>query len=186
MQIKDIIPWARKEEKTPEMRRGSDGLNPIIALQEDLNRAFENFWRNFEAAGMPGPRFASSEFRFPGLRGFGFPLESTAPRADVVETDEGVEVTIELPGLEEKDIEVTLSDDALTVKGEKKVEHEEKLKGYYLSERSYGMFQRTIPLPPGVDTGKAEAVFKNGVLTVKIPTSPEAREKVRRIEVKAA
>ncbi len=185
MQIKDIIPWARKEEKTPEVRRG-DGLNPIIALQEDLNRAFENFWRSLEVTGLPGPRFASSEFRLPGLRGFGFPLEGTAPRADVVETDEGVEVTIELPGLEEKDIEVTLSEDSLTVKGEKKLEHEEKMKGYYLSERSYGAFQRTIPLPPGVDTDKAEAVFKNGVLTVKIPTSPEAREKVKRIEVKTA
>jgi len=102
----------------------------------------------------------------------------------VVETDKAIEVSIELPGMEMKDIEVTVNDDMLTVKGEKKIERQEEKKGYYLSERSYGAIYRTIPLPPGVDGEKAQASFKNGVLTIKLPQTPEAQAKVKRIEVK--
>jgi HSP20 family protein len=74
----------------------------------------------------------------------------------------------------------------LTVKGEKKIERQEEKKGYYLSERSYGAIYRTIPLPPGVDGEKAQASFKNGVLTIKLPQTPEAQAKVRKIAVKEA
>ena len=73
----------------------------------------------------------------------------------------------------------------MTIRGEKKLEHEEKRKGVYMSERSYGAFYRTIPLPPDVDTDKADATFKNGVLTVKLPKSEEAKAKVKRIPVKS-
>ena len=104
----------------------------------------------------------------------------------MVETEAGIEVTVELPGLEEKDIEVSLSDEALTIKGEKKVERKDEKKGYYISERSYGSVYRSIPLPAGVDSDKAEASFKNGVLTVKLPQRPEAKAKVKKIEVKTA
>lgn len=102
----------------------------------------------------------------------------------LIETDKAIEVSIELPGMEMKDIEVTVNDDMLTVKGEKKIERQEEKKGYYLSERSYGAIYRTIPLPPGVDGEKAQASFKNGVLTIKLPRTPEAQAKVKRIEVK--
>jgi HSP20 family protein len=85
-----------------------------------------------------------------------------------------------------KDIEVSVTDDMLTVKGEKKVERQEDKKGYYLSERSYGAIYRTIPLPPGVDGEKAEASFKNGVLKIRLPQTPEAQARVKRIEVKNA
>jgi HSP20 family protein len=85
-----------------------------------------------------------------------------------------------------KDIEVSVTDDMLTVKGEKKVERQEEKKGYYLSERSYGAIYRTIPLPPGVDGEKAEASFKNGVLKIRLPQTPEAQARVKRIEVKNA
>ena len=95
-------------------------------------------------------------------------------------------MSIELPGMEMKDIDVTVSDDMLTIKGEKKVERKEDKKGYYLSERSYGAIYRTIPLPPGVDGEKAKASFKNGVLTIKLPQTPEAQAKVKRIEVQSA
>ena len=108
------------------------------------------------------------------------------PRSDVVETEDGIEVTVELPGLEQKDIEVSLSDEALTIKGEKKVERKDEKKGYYISERSYGSVFRSIPLPAGVDSDKAEASFKNGVLTVELPQRPEAKAKVKKIEVKTA
>ena len=128
MQIKDLIPWARKAH-APEPK--ADDQNPIASLQREMNRVFESFWT----------------------------------RAD---------------------IEVSVTDDMLTVKGEKKVERQEEKKGYYLSERSYGAIYRTIPLPPGVDGEKAEASFRNSVLTIKLPQTPEAQAKVKRIEVQAA
>ena len=106
------------------------------------------------------------------------------PRSDVVETAQGIEVTIELPGMEQNDVEVSLAGDTLTIKGEKKVERQDEKKGYYVSERSYGSVHRTIPLPSGVDTDKADASFKNGVLIVKIPHSSEAKARAKRIEVK--
>ncbi len=162
MQIKDLIPWARKGE-TPETRTGED--NPIASLQRDMNRVFEGFWNRVSHVDWPWSGDAKS---------------------DVVETDNAIEVSIELPGMEMKDIEVTVTDDMLTIKGEKKVERQEDKKGYYLSERSYGAVYRAIPLPPGVDSEKAEATFRNGVLTVRLPQTPEAQAKVKRIEVQAA
>ncbi len=163
MQIKDIIPWARKDQ-VPEPK--TDDNNPIATLQRDMNRVFENFWH----------RFGSLDW----------PWGAGEARSDVVETKDAVEVSIELPGMEMKDIEVTVTDDMLTVKGEKKVERQEDKKGYYLSERSYGAIYRTIPLPPGVDGEKAEASFKNGVLKIRLPQTPEAQARVKRIEVKNA
>lgn len=108
----------------------------------------------------------------------------TEPSTDVSETDDEVEVSIELPGMDEKDIEVNISDEMLTVRGEKKAEREEKKKDYYLSERTYGSFHRAIPLPPGINTDKAEATFKKGVLTIRLPKTEEAKSRMRRIEVK--
>ncbi|HUF86040.1 MAG TPA: Hsp20/alpha crystallin family protein [Thermohalobaculum sp.] len=185
MQVKDLIPWARGG-KAPDAKDG--GTNPLVQLQDEMNRVFESFWSRFDrqapsVGSTPYPMAGSGGIGFPGV---GFPWNGTTPRADVVETGDGVEVTIELPGLEQKDVEVTLTDDLLTVKGEKKVAREDSRKGWYLAERAYGAFHRAIPLPPGVDSEKAEAVFRNGVLTVKLPQSAEARAKVRRIDVKAA
>lgn len=163
MQIKDLIPWANKAHE-PEGK--SDEHNPIAALQRDMNNVFENFWNRAGQIDLPwGGKDAKS---------------------DVVETEDHVEASIELPGMDMKDIDVTVSDDMLTIKGEKKVERQEDKKGYYLSERSYGSIYRTIPLPPGVDSEKAKASFKNGVLTVTLPKTPEAQAKVKHIEVKNA
>lgn len=167
MQIKDLIPWARNGKSLADK---SSDKHPIAALQEDMNRVFERFWNRFDRP----------------FNGIGMPWEGSSLRSDVVETDGGIEVTIELPGMDEKNVEVTLTDDTLTVKGEKNVEHQDSKKGYYLSERSFGAFQRTVALPPGVDAEKAEATYKNGVLTVKLPQSAEAKAKAKRIEVKAA
>ncbi len=161
MQIKDLIPWARKDG-APESK-SSEG-NPIATLQRDMNHVFESFWNR--------------------VGHFEWPFGSGEAKSDVVETDKTIEVSIELPGIEMKDIEVTVNDDMLTVKGEKKIERQEEKKGYYLSERSYGAIYRTIPLPPGVDGEKAQASFKNGVLTIKLPQTPETQAKVKRIEVK--
>lgn len=166
MQIKDLLPWARKDE--PAEVKGAE-QNPISALQRDMNRAFESFW-------------SQASRSFGGLTGSG----EGVPRSDVVETDDGIEVSIELPGLDEKEVEVTLTDEALTIRGEKKIERREEKRGYYVSERSYGSIYRSIPLPAGVDSEKAEATFKNGVLTVRLPQSPEAKAKVKKIAVKSA
>lgn len=168
MQISDLIPWGR--DRNEVARQQGDGDNPLLNLQRDINRVFDDFWSRFDrSAGVSN-----------GL------LSVTGPRTDVTETDEAVDVSVELPGMDEKDIDVSLSDDVLTIRGEKKAEREEKKKGYYLAERSYGSFYRSIPLPPGVDSEKAEAQFKKGVLTVSLPKTPEAQAKVRKIEVKAS
>ncbi len=163
MQIKDPIPWARKEH-APDPK--TDDKNPIAALQRDMNRVFEGFWNR---AG-----------------DLDWPWGGGEAKSDVVETEDHIEVSIELPGMEMKDLDVTVSNDVLTIKGEKKIERQEEKKGYYLSERSYGSIYRTIPLPPGVDGEKADASFKNGVLTVKLPQPPEARTKAKRVKVKSA
>jgi HSP20 family protein len=88
--------------------------------------------------------------------------------------------------MDEKNIEVKVADDVLTIKGEKREEKEEKNKDYYLSERSFGSFQRSFQVPNGVDTDKIEASFKNGVLTVTLPKSTEAQKAEKKITVKAA
>lgn len=168
MQIKDLIPWNRREGGLAQ-RRNED--NPVLALQREMNRVFDRFFDRF------------LDDRFAAPRG-GFAV--AAPTVDVADTDEAIEVSAELPGLNEKDIEVSVSDGFLSISGEKKAEHEEKTKGYHVCERSYGRFSRTIPLPPGIKGDEAKAEFKNGVLSVVLPKSPEARAKARRIEVKAA
>lgn len=108
------------------------------------------------------------------------------PAVDFTETDKGYEVTAELPGMDEKNIEVKLGNDTLTIKGEKRDEKEETKKDYYMRERSFGSFQRTITVPDGVDTDKVEASFKKGLLTVTLPKSAEAQKAEKKITVKAA
>ncbi len=167
MRIKDLIPWAHRQEDDGQRR---DEVHPLANLQREMNRLFDDFWGRFDetSARMPvGP---------------GGALAVT----DVVETDSSIEVTIELPGLDEKDLDVSIAQDALTVRGEKKVERKEEKKGFYLSERSYGSVFRSVPLPAGVDVDKAEARFKNGVLTVTLPKSKDAASNARKIEIKAA
>jgi HSP20 family protein len=109
----------------------------------------------------------------------------TIPAVDIVEKDTAYEVTVELPGMDESNIELKLSNGALTIRGEKKEEKEEKKKDYYLSERRFGSFERRFQVPQGVDTGKIEASFKKGVLTVTLPKTHEARAQEKKIAVNA-
>jgi HSP20 family protein len=166
MQIKDLIPWNRKESAVAPTARDE---HPVAGLQREMNRVFESFWNRFQQS----------------LDGLDGRLGLGTPRADVAETGEAIEVSVELPGLDAKDIDVSLTGDMLTIKGERRSEREEKHKGYYLSERSYGSFSRAIPLPPGVATDNAKAEFKKGVLTVSLPKTPEAQAKVKKIEVRS-
>jgi HSP20 family protein len=104
------------------------------------------------------------------------------PRVDAADTDKEIKVSVELPGLDDNDIEVSLTKETLTIKGEKK---EEKGKDYYRSERSFGSFTRTIPLPVEIDAEKAEASSKKGVLTVNLPKTKQVISETKKVAIKA-
>jgi HSP20 family protein len=106
------------------------------------------------------------------------------PAVNVSESDQEFRISAELPGMDENDIELLLSQGNLTIKGEKKQEHEDKGSGYYRLERNYGTFQRSIPLPKGVDTEQVDATFKKGVLTVTLPKIPELQSDTRKVTIK--
>ena len=108
------------------------------------------------------------------------------PRVDVIEREKEYCIKAEMPGLSEKDVEVTVSDGRLTIRGEKKEERQEEKENYYLSERSYGSFQRSFQLPDTVDKDKIEATSKNGVLTIRLPKTEQAIQQEKRIAIKAA
>jgi HSP20 family protein len=142
-------------------------MNPIDSFRQEMDRLMENFFQGF------------------GLRPFDMRIAGFTPHVDVIDAGKTVTVSVELPGMDEKDIEVSLTGDALTIKGEKKEEKEEKGKDYYRSERSFGSFTRIVEIPEGIDSEGAEASFKKGVLTVKLPKTKQAIEEARRIAVKA-
>jgi HSP20 family protein len=143
--------------------------HPLLALQQEMNRLFEGFFRGFDR--FPSDRAAGASGTF-------------LPRVDVTESEKEVRVTAEIPGLDEKDLDVSIARDALTLRGEKKIEAEEKRGNCYRMERSYGSFHRTIPLPAEVLTDRVEAEFKKGVLTVRLPKSPAAQRNARKITVR--
>jgi HSP20 family protein len=125
--------------------------------------------------------------RGPGLEPLGTFQEgwdAFSPRVDVVETEKEIKVSVELPGMEEKDIDVALARHSLTISGEKRHAREEKGDNYLRSERSYGTFKRSIPLSSDVDAGKTDATFRNGVLTVTLPRKVKAETR-KRITIKA-
>ena len=159
MNLKKLVPWSRRKE-IPVRREEAD---PFLALKEEMDNLFEEFSRSW--------------LDFPFSGGIDRRLEGYVPKIDVSEDGDEILVTAELPGIDEKDIDVSLTRDALTIKGEKKISKEDKGKDYYRMERSYGAFHRTIPLPEGVDTDKVKATFKNGVLTVTLPKTAEAKER---------
>lgn len=148
------------EERALAERRG----DPFGYLRNQINRVFDDFWG--EAWLAPRERFA----------GFW-------PRVDVTETDKEVKVCAEIPGVDAKDIEVNVDGGRLTIKGEKKHEQEEKEKGQYRMERSYGSFERAIPLPTEVDESKARAEFKKGVLRLTLPKRAGALPRRKKIPV---
>ncbi|MCC6947983.1 MAG: Hsp20/alpha crystallin family protein [Bradyrhizobiaceae bacterium] len=155
MNLKSLIPIGRDRSRPGQ-------VSPFGALHREIDRLFDDFSRGF-------PSFGTTDL---------------VPRMDVYETDKEIELTAELPGLEEKDVEINVADGLLTIRGEKKSEKEEKDKNYRLIERSYGSFSRTIELPAGVDPEKIKAAISKGVLKVSVP-KPPAKE-TKKIEVKTA
>jgi HSP20 family protein len=167
MSIKDLVPKiGRGREHMPVRREERD---PFRDFQRQMNRLFDDFFTDFPFAPRGGER---------GLAAAGF-----SPRVDVSETDKEVKVSAELPGMDEKDITVEMDDAAITIRGERKEEREDKGKNWYTKEQSYGVFHRIIPLPASVDGEKANAKFKKGVLTITVPKREEDQAKRKAIKI---
>lgn len=164
MNFGSMIPWRdRSQVSAPR----DDWFDPIVAFKRQVDRMFNDFF-----SGQPGRGLA--EWR------------GISPAVDVSETDKELVVAAEMPGLDEKDFEVTLTGDLLTIKGEKKVESERKDGNGHQMERRFGSFARSLRLPFEVKDEKIGATYDKGILTVRIPKPAEAQQPVRRIEVKKA
>jgi len=146
-----------------------EGESPMLVLQDEMDRMFDQFF----ADDFP---FSGRLLAHQGLEFF--------PRLDISETETEFKVNVEMPGMDEKDIQIRLEKDTLVLSGEKKVESEEKDKTYHRVERRYGSFERVIPFNTQLDEDKISAVFKNGVLTVTLPKASDAIRKSRQIEIK--
>ena len=153
-----------------QQHAGRNVDHPFYSLQHQMNSLFDDFFYGFDVA----PR---------SLAGGG--SGTFSPSIDVKESDKDFTTRAELPGVEEKDVEVTVTNDTVTINGEKKEEKEDKGKNYYYMERSYGSFNRVIPLAVETDANKAEANFKNGVLNIAIPKSAAAKAKGTKVPIKA-
>ncbi len=164
--MKDLIQWHRKGKSELAARKDSDVFS---RLRREMNEIFEKFAADFDGVLMPS-------------KGFGALAGSMSPKFDVAETDEAFEVTAELPGIDEKNIDVSLDENVLTVKGEKKEEHEDKKK-LHVSERSYGFFERSFSVPSGIDAAKVKAEFKKGVLKIRLPKTEQAKSKAKKIHI---
>jgi HSP20 family protein len=164
MAIKDLVPWNNKSREVG-FPRGTD-VHPFFTLHREIDRMFDDVFRGFDL--MPfGPTFrATDEFGW--------------PRIDIDETDKEVRITAELPGLEEKDVNLEIANGILSISGEKKSESDDKDRRF--SERYYGRFERRIPLQD-VNEDEVSAGFKNGVLTITARKSAEAKSNVRRIAI---
>lgn len=153
---------------------------PFESLRREIDRLFDDFNGGFWRSPFRGSLFDVTPFR----RGS---ADLTAlPAVDVSETDKAYEINADLPGMDEKNVEVKVANGILTIKGEKRDEKEEKQKDYYMRERSFGSFERSFQVPDNVDGEKIEASFKKGVLSVTLPKKAEAQKSAKNITIKAA
>lgn len=149
------------------------------SFHDEMDRVFDRFGGAFA---MPSWR---RMFDFEPARRLERTFTFTMPAIDVAENDKAYKITAELPGMEAGDVDVSVSGDMLTIKGEKHQEKEEKEENYYICERSFGSFQRSFALPAGVDRDKISSELAKGVLTVTLPKTAEAQQQAKKIEVKA-
>ncbi len=150
---------------------------PFESLRQEIDKIFEDFGRDWRAPFGGLPR----ESLFSGALG-----ALANPAVDIVEKDDCFEISAELPGMDDKNVELKIANGRLIIKGEKKEEREEKTKESYLSERRFGAFERNFALPEDVDAQKIEATFANGVLKVKLPKRPEAQKPEQKIAIKTS
>jgi len=163
--FKALVPWRNNKSQVPVTR--GDLLDPFVAFRREMDRMFDDF-------------LDGGSFR-PVLAGW----QGITPALDIDETEKEMIVTAELPGVSEKDVEVSLAGDLLTIKGEKKAEHEEKNGDSTYMERRFGSFARSVRLPFEVHDEKVDATFDNGVLTIRVPKPAELQRAARKIEVKS-
>ena len=156
MNVKDLVPWSRN--RNLQKNRFAESSSPFLALHREMNRMFDDFLRDVDVPGRSATAW---------------------PHIEISETNDEIKVVAELAGLEQRDVDVTLDDGVLTLKGQKTLEKN----GTLYSERWEGAFERTIPVGQDVDPDKVKASFKNGVLTVRLSKKPEAQRQTKRIAV---
>lgn len=172
MAIGDLVPWRWGSLRRFDEDRSFDAFRTEMdSLHRSIDRLFADAW-----GGSSTPSLLSDTWT----------AAKITPRLDVVEDEKAFHVTVELPGMTDKDLAVSVTDRVVTIRGEKKEDKEKKDKDVYRRERAYGSFRRAIELPGDVDAGKIEAAFKDGVLTIDLPKTQEAQDRVKQIPVKAA
>jgi HSP20 family protein len=173
MTLRDIVPWRWGGLRSWQPDEGPFGgfRRQMETMHREMDRMFEDMTN------------------VPARKSF-FPQEWARellmPEIDETEDDKAFHISVELPGMDEKDVDITLSGRMLTIRGEKKADEKEEGKDYYRRERTYGSFRRTLQIPGDVDESKIEASFKKGVLRVELPRTEEAQNKIKHIDVKAA
>lgn len=162
MNVRDLVPWSRTNDRDRNLPAAQDtAATPLFTLHREMNRLFDDVFRGFDTPSFWGGR-------------------SAWPQLEVQETDGDYRVTAELPGLEEKDVEVLLEDGVLILRGEKRAESEDRSRAF--SERVYGRFERRIALGD-IDEDRIQASFRNGVLAVTAPKSEQSQSRVKRIPI---
>ncbi|WP_020589972.1 Hsp20/alpha crystallin family protein [Desulfobacter curvatus] len=185
MNIKKIAPWNwfKKENedsgltipvKYNKEKKSNYSAHSLSSLHDEMDLLFDDFFN-----GLGLPLSLSKSGMLEGMTG-----SVLKPRLDLSATDKEYTVSVEIPGVGEKDVNLELIHDTLIIRGEKKQEKEEKKKNYYRLERSYGSFQRTLSLPDDADRNNIKADFKNGVLNITIPRMELAGAKAKQIEIK--
>ena len=166
MASRSLMPFSRNMP----MSRWGEETDPFLQMRREMNRLFDDVFSGFGLPSVLGPALRQMP---------------AAPKIDVSETDNEIQVTAELPGIDQNNVEVLLEDDRLIIRGEKKEEREEddKDRNYHVRERIQGAFSRTLPLPFAPDPNQVKAEFKNGVMTITIPKPQEVKQKQHRIDV---
>jgi HSP20 family protein len=166
MSVTQLIPWNRNRSSLVR----SSNRDPFFTLQREVNRVFDDIWSGFD---------------MPPMRG-GIADSNGWPTVDLVEHDKDFLLNVELPGMDEKDIDIQFADGTLILRGERKEEREEAKGDQRYSERMYGRFERHIPLGVEIELAEAKATLKNGLLTVVLPKAAQAKPEKHRIPVSKA
>ncbi len=177
MELKNLLTpwnWFKKEEEQNKVAHGKNVLNstdhPLSRLHHDLDTLFAQMFQGF-------PPLSLGNGKREGWGGL------LMPQVDIGESQKDYTITVEVPGVQENDIDLTVNEGTLTIRGEKRDEHEKKDQHYHRIERSYGSFQRMLSLPTDVDENTIQAKFKDGVLTITIQKDPQAKPPVRKIAI---
>ena len=168
MAIKDLVPWKKNQDSVPDRRLQEE--DTLLDLRSQLNRLFDEFLE--QPFGL-SPFFDESTM-----------MGDFAPCLDISETEKEITISADLPGMDPEDIQITLDRDILTIRGEKRAEKTDKGERFYQSERYFGFFHRSIPLPSEVDEKKIDATFGRGVLKVNLSKTQAAQAKSKRIAIK--